>query len=201
MKEWAELPVPCLGAGPLTASRGGFAAGLGTSPPGRGRGNARPARPRLRRLAVPLPRAGGSEGRARRRARPGSEAWRQTRDLPPCGGLVVYLPIPGNLGAAPSPARALPSPPLPLGGGEEMRVLRGRASGGWRFLSPGQGERWPEGPVRGCLAPNETVATAASTWRRARQAARPGTVARRAGEGVLAAERVSRTQVPLRGVG
>ncbi len=45
---------------------------------------------------------------------------------------------------------SLREPPLPLPGGEEAAPEERRRQGG-RFLSPGQGERWPEGPVRGCF--------------------------------------------------
>jgi hypothetical protein len=40
-------------------------------------------------------------------------------------------------------------PPLPRSTGERKGALRR----GRFFLSPGQGERWPEGPEWGCLLP------------------------------------------------
>ena len=46
---------------------------------------------------------------------------------------------------------SLRSAPLPLPGGEEPKLdWRGDGSSG--FLAPGQGERWSEGPERGCFA-------------------------------------------------
>jgi len=44
-------------------------------------------------------------------------------------------------------------PPLPLPGGEEPKLKEIAYSCDWRFLSPGQGERWTgeAGTVRGCF--------------------------------------------------
>jgi hypothetical protein len=54
----------------------------------------------------------------------------------------------------------LRQPPLPLPGGEELKACRGGDFYGWRFLSPGKGERWigEAETVRGCIAPHRTEA-------------------------------------------
>ena len=47
---------------------------------------------------------------------------------------------------------SLRSAPLPLPGGEETAAVVA-APIQLGFLAPGQGERWSEGPERGCFAP------------------------------------------------
>ncbi|CAG1007198.1 hypothetical protein RHIZO_03342 [Rhizobiaceae bacterium] len=49
----------------------------------------------------------------------------------------------------------LRKPPLPLPGGEEAPIVKVGALFKHGFLSPGQGERWSEGPEWGCFSGQE----------------------------------------------
>ena len=55
----------------------------------------------------------------------------------------------------------LRKPPLPLPGGEEAPIVKAGALGKLGFLSPGQGERWSEGPEWGCFAVQERASHSA----------------------------------------